>query len=74
MKGYEMGRKEDDEKAYTTYEGIVGRSFRRGMRKAAKALTFGLVSGEGPTGVFKALGTDAAKELPKAIKRSKENR
>jgi len=32
-----MGRKEDDEKAYTTYDGIVGRSFRRGMRKAAKA-------------------------------------
>jgi hypothetical protein len=27
-----------------------GRSFRRGMRKAAKALTFGLLSGEGPDG------------------------
>ena len=69
-----MGRQEDDEKAYTTYKGIVGRSFRRGMRKAGKALTLGLLSGEGPAGVFKSLGADATKELPKAIKRSKENR
>ncbi|MBN1816257.1 MAG: hypothetical protein JW828_02790 [Sedimentisphaerales bacterium] len=69
-----MGWKEDDEKAYTTYDGIVGRSFRRGMRKAAKALTLGLLSGDGPAGVFKALGKDAAEELPKAIKRSRENR
>lgn len=69
-----MGWREDDEKAYTTYNGIVGRSFRRGIRKAAKALTFGVISGEGPAGVFKALGADAAKELPKAIKRSRENR
>lgn len=69
-----MGRREDDEKAYTTSDGMVGRSFRRGMRKAAKALTFGLLSGEGPAGVFKDLGADAAKELPKAIKRSRENR
>jgi hypothetical protein len=69
-----MGRREDDEKAYTTSDGMVGRSFRRGMRKAAEALTFGLLSGKGPAGVFKALGADAAKELPKAIKRSRENR
>jgi len=31
-------------------DGIVGRSFRRGMRKAAKALTFGVLSGEGHAG------------------------
>jgi len=31
-------------------DGIVARSFRRGMRKAAKALTLGLLSGEGPAG------------------------
>ena len=68
------GWREDDEKACTTYDGIVGRSFRRGMRKAAKALTFGLLSGKGPAGVFKGLGIDPAKELPKAIKRSRENR
>lgn len=69
-----MGRKEDDERAYTTYDGIVGRSFRRGMRKAAKALTFGLASGDPVKGTFTSLAGDAARELPKAIKRSKKNK
>lgn len=68
-----MGTKEDDEKAYTTYNGIVGRSIRRGTRKAVKALTFGLVSGDVVGGSFKALAEDAAKELPTAIERSRRN-
>ena len=38
-----MGWREDDEKAYTTYDDIVGRSMRRGTRKAIKALTLGLL-------------------------------
>ncbi|MBA7492709.1 hypothetical protein ES702_03259 [subsurface metagenome] len=69
-----MGRKEDDEKAYTSYDDIVGRSIRRGTRKALKALTFGLVGGGDPlTGSLKNLAEDAAKELPTAIKRSKKS-
>lgn len=66
-----MGWKEDDEKAYTTYEGLVGRSIRRGTRKAVKALTFGLATGTDPVNH---LAKDAAKELPEAIKRARENR
>ena len=66
-----MGRKEDDEKAYTTYDGLVGRSIRRGTRKAFSALTLGLISGSDPVSN---LAADAAKELPTAIRRSRENR
>lgn len=70
-----MGRKEDDEKAYTTYDGIVGRSFRRGVRKGLKAVSGGLLGGGDPvSGTFKNLAQDALKELPTAIKRSKKNK
>ncbi|WP_321370066.1 hypothetical protein [uncultured Desulfuromusa sp.] len=63
-----MGRKEDDERAYTTYDDIVGRSIRRGTRKAASALTLGLIKGSDP---LSELGQDAAKELAtKVIPRS----
>lgn len=65
-----MGWKEDDEKAYTTSEGMVGRSIRRGTRKAVKALTLGIVTGSDP---IKELGKDAAVELTtKVIPRSKK--
>ncbi len=64
-----MGWKEDDDKAYTTYDGIVSRSIRRGTRKAVKALTLGLIGGSDPV---KELGKDAAEELvTKVIPRSK---
>lgn len=63
-----MGKKEDDAKAYRTSEDIVGRSIRRGTRKALKALTFGLIGGSDP---MKELAKDAAKELvTKVIPRS----
>ena len=63
-----MGWNEDDEKAYTTYEGIVGRSFRRGVRKGLSAVTFGLIKGTDP---MTELAQDAAKELAtKVIPRS----
>ncbi|TET12797.1 MAG: hypothetical protein E3J81_10160 [Dehalococcoidia bacterium] len=66
-----MSRKEDDEKAYRTYDDIVGRSIRRGTRKAIKALTFGLLGGKDP---MKELAKDAAEELvTKAVPRSMEN-
>jgi hypothetical protein len=66
-----MGWKEDDEKAYTTYDDIVGRSIRRGTRKALSALTLGIVSGSDP---LCELGKDAAKELvTKVVPRSKKN-
>ena len=38
----------DEEDAYRTFEGMVGRSIRRGTDKAIKALTFGLLSGSHP--------------------------
>ena len=66
-----MGWKEDDEKAYTTYDDIVGRSIRRGTRKAISALTLGLVSGSDP---MTELGKDALRELPTAIERSQKNK
>jgi len=70
-----MGKKEDDDRAYTTYDDIVGRSIRRGTRKAIKALTFGLLDGEDLLeSSLKNLAQDAAKELPTAIKRSRENK
>jgi len=63
-----MGRNEDDERAYTTYDDIVGRSIRRGTRKAVSALTGGLIKGSDP---LSELGQDAAKELAtKVIPRS----
>ena len=66
-----MGWKEDDEKAYTTYDDIVGRSIRRGTRKAISALTLGLVSGSDPV---RELGKDAAQELvTKVIPRSRRS-
>jgi hypothetical protein len=55
-----MSVRDDDEKAYTTYDGIVGRSLRRGTRKALSALTFGLITGSDPV---KGLAEDAAVEL-----------
>jgi hypothetical protein len=70
-----MGWKEDDEKAYTTYDGIVGRSIRRGTRKALKAVTLGLIGGGNPlAGSLTNLAQDAAQELPTAIERSKRNK
>jgi len=70
-----MSRKEDDAKAYTTYDDIVGRSIRRGTRKAISALTLGLVSGGDPlTNSMKNLAQDAMTELPTAIKRSRRNK
>ncbi|MBI4916987.1 MAG: hypothetical protein HY825_14180 [Acidobacteria bacterium] len=67
-----MGREEDDEKAYTTYDDIVGRSIRRGTRKAISALTFGLLGGD-PKGPLEHLAVDALEELPTAIERSRSN-
>ena len=66
-----MGWREDDEKAYTTSDDIVGRSIRRGTRKAIKALTLGLIGGGHP---LKNLAEDAATELPTAIRRSRRNK
>jgi hypothetical protein len=65
-----MGWEEDDERAYTTYDDIVGRSIRRGTRKALSALTLGLISGSDP---LTNLAKDAIEELPTAIKRSQDN-
>ncbi len=66
-----MGWREDDEKAYRTSEDMVGRSIRRGTRKAVKALTLGLIGGTDPV---TELGVDAAEELvTKVIPRSMEN-
>ena len=70
-----MGWKEDDEKAYTTYDDIVGRSIRRGTRKAIEALTGGLSGGGDPlAGSLGELAKDALKELPTAIERSRRNK
>ena len=66
-----MSYEEDEENAYRTYDDIVGRSIRRGTRKAVKALTFGLLGGTDP---LAELGTDAAEELiTKVLPRSQEN-
>ena len=70
-----MSRKDDDARAYTTYDGIVGRSIRRGTRKAVKALTLGILGGDDPlAGSLKHLADDARNELPTAIERSRRNR
>jgi len=68
----QMGWKEDDENAYRTSDDMVGRSMRRGTRKAVKVLTLGLLGGDDPaTGLAK----DAAGELiTKVIPRSMEDR
>lgn len=66
-----MSRKEDDEKAYRTSDDIVGRSIRRGTRKAIKALTLGLLGGRNP---LEELSQDAAEEIiTKVIPRSLED-
>lgn len=66
-----MSWEDDDEKAYTTYDDIIGRSIRRGTRKAISALTFGLIKGTDP---INELASDAAKELAtKVIPRSSDN-
>ncbi len=66
-----MGRKEDDDKAYRTSDDIVGRSIRRGTRKAVKALTLGIIGGSDP---ISELGKDAAEEIvTKVIPRSMES-
>jgi hypothetical protein len=70
-----MGKKEDDEKAYTTYDDIVGRSIRRGTRKAISALTLGLISDEPElSDPLTHLAKDAAKEAPQAYRRSRQSR
>lgn len=69
-----MSWKDDDERAYRTSEGIVGRSFRRGVRKGLKGVTFRLVGGAPVRGSFESLARDAAKELPMAINRSRASR
>ena len=67
-----MSSKEDDKKAYTTYDDLLGRSIRRGTRKAIKALTLGLLGGSDPV---KELGKDAAEELvTKVIPRNRDNK
>lgn len=58
-----MGARDDDDKAYTTYDDIVGRSIRRGTRKAAKALTFGVLGGDPVGNTARSLAADAAEEL-----------
>lgn len=66
-----MSWEDDDEKAYTTYDDIVGRSIRRGTRKAISALTLGLIKGTDP---LSELAEDAAEELvTKVIPRSIDN-
>lgn len=55
----------------TTYDDIVGRSARRGTRKAIRALTLGLLDGGHRS---KNSAEDAATELPSAIRRSRKNR
>ncbi len=67
-----MTYEEDEEKAYRTYDDIVGRSLRRGTRKAIKALSLGFFGGSDP---MTELGKDAANELiTKVIPRSLENK
>jgi hypothetical protein len=67
-----MSSKDDDEKAYTTDDDMLGRSIRRGTRKAIKALTFGIISPGNPLrNSLGNLAQDALEELPEAIERSK---
>jgi len=69
-----MGKEDDDERAYTTYDDIVGRSIRRGTWKGIKGLTLGLLGGGDPlTGSLKELAKDALQEAPAAIERSRRN-
>lgn len=63
---------EDEENAYRTNDGMLGRSIRRGTDKALKALTFGLLGGSNP---IDELGKDAAEEIvTKVIPRSLEEK
>ncbi len=63
--------KEDEENAYRTSKGMLGRSIRRGTDKAIKALTLGLIGGSDPV---TELGKDAAEEIvTKVIPRSTED-
>jgi len=62
---------EDEENAYRTEEGMLGRSIRRGTDKAIRALTFGLIGGSDPV---TELGKDAAEEfVTKVVPRSQED-
>ena len=69
-----MSAEDDDERADTTYDDIVGRSIRRGTRKAIKALTFGILSGDPVKGSLEHLAEDALEELPTAIGRNRQSR
>ena len=51
----------DDELAYTIYQGMVGRSIRRGIRKGIKVISFGLVG----RAAAAPLAMPTAKERPK---------
>jgi hypothetical protein len=62
----------DERDAYRTSEGMAGRSFRRGMDKAAKWLTLGLITHSNP---LSHAASDAATEIvTKVIPRSRERR
>ncbi len=67
-----MGSRDDDERAYRTSEDMVGRSIRRGTRKAIKALTFGALGGDVASGAATHLASDAAREAAEAYRRSSE--
>ena len=70
-----MGAREDDEEAYTTYDDIVGRSMRRGIRKGVKAVTLGILGGGNPLkSSLTNLVQDAIEKLPTAIERSRKNK
>lgn len=64
-----MGSEEDDDKVYTTYDDIVGRSIRRGTRKALKVLTLGFLGGDDPlTGLAKDAGEElVTKVIPRSL-------
>ena len=66
-----MSREDDDKRAYRTSDDMVGRSIRRGTRKAIKVLTLGLIGGKNPV---EELGKDAVEEIiTKVIPRSLED-
>ena len=62
-----MGSREDDERAYRTSEDMVGRSIRRGTRKAIKALTFGALGGDVASGAATHLASDGLERRRKPI-------
>ena len=65
-----MGYREDEENAYRTYDGIVGRSFRRGTRKALTCLSLGLIKGSDP--LSELVGDAAGELLTKTLPRARE--